>query len=141
MVGDRSEQLKLLTQNIVHLEELNQQLECQYLRFTDDMSMTTYGYPLPPHLAREEDDEQHQFKSASSTTTTTGAANKANNYAKLITTSIDSVLLNKNVNLVFVCCQPNLHSQISTKALGEYYNIISTYGNLLNSYTDLFRYQ
>ena len=76
--------------------------------------------------------------SSSSSTTTTGAANKANNYAKLITTSIDSVLLNKNVNLVFVCCQPNLHSQISTKALGDYYNIISTYGNPLNSYTNLF---
>ena len=40
------------------------------------------------------------------------------NSTKLITTSIDNVLLNKNVNLVFVCCQPNLHSQISTKALG-----------------------
>jgi hypothetical protein len=37
---------------------------------------------------------------------------------KLITTSIDNVLLNKSVNLIFVCCQPNLHSQISTKALG-----------------------
>lgn len=76
--------------------------------------------------------------SSTTTTTTTGAANKTNNYAKLITTSIDSVLLNKNVNLVFVCCQPNLHSQISTKALGDYYNIISTYP--LNSYTNLFRY-
>jgi hypothetical protein len=73
--------------------------------------------------------------SSTTTTTTTGAANKANNYAKLITTSIDSVLLNKNVNLVFVCCQPNLHSQISTKALGEYYNIISTYGNPINTFS------
>jgi len=38
--------------------------------------------------------------------------------AELVTTKIDNVLLNKNVNLVFVCCQPNFHSQISSKALG-----------------------
>jgi predicted dehydrogenase len=38
---------------------------------------------------------------------------------KLITTSVDHVLLNKNVNLVFVCCQPNLHAQIASKALGK----------------------
>ena len=38
---------------------------------------------------------------------------------ELITTSIDNVLLNKNVNLVFVCCQPTIHSQIVTKALGN----------------------
>ncbi len=37
----------------------------------------------------------------------------------LITTSIDNVLLNKNVDLVFVCCQPSLHSQICSKALGK----------------------
>ncbi len=66
---------------------------------------------------------------------------------KLTTTSIDTVLLNKNgwlkligltfccqnvqkillffliniVNLIFICCQPNLHSQISTKALGKHF--------------------
>ena len=38
---------------------------------------------------------------------------------KSITTKIDNVLLNKNINLVFVCCQPNFHSQISSKALGK----------------------
>jgi predicted dehydrogenase len=37
---------------------------------------------------------------------------------QLITTKIDDVLLNKNINLVFVCCQPNYHSQIASKALG-----------------------
>ena len=37
---------------------------------------------------------------------------------------MDSVLLNKNVNLVFVCCQPNLHAQIATKALGIGKNVI-----------------
>lgn len=51
------------------------------------------------------------------------SSNQSNNNSntsipKQITTSIDNVLLNKNVNLVFVCCQPNLHSQISSKALG-----------------------
>ena len=44
---------------------------------------------------------------------------KSNN---LITNSIDNVLLNKNVQLIFVCCQPNFHSQICTKALGMYSN-------------------
>jgi predicted dehydrogenase len=37
----------------------------------------------------------------------------------ILTTSIDSVLLNKNVALVFVCCQPSLHAQICSKALGN----------------------
>lgn len=55
---------------------------------------------------------------------TGNGSTKANNFTKLITTSIDSVLLNKNVNLVFVCCQPNLHSQISTKALGNHNSLI-----------------
>lgn len=34
------------------------------------------------------------------------------------TNKIDDVLLKKNVNLVFVVCAPNLHAQISVKALG-----------------------
>ena len=29
------------------------------------------------------------------------------------------------VNLIFVCCQPNLHAQISTKALGKYIIILN----------------
>ena len=37
----------------------------------------------------------------------------------ILTTSIDNVLLNKNVALVFVCCQPSLHAQICSKALGK----------------------
>lgn len=48
----------------------------------------------------------------------------ASEFPKLITTSIDNVLLNKNVNLIFVCCQPNLHSQICSKALGIGKNVI-----------------
>jgi hypothetical protein len=44
-----------------------------------------------------------------------------NTFSKLITTSIDNVLLNKNINLIFVCCQPNLHSKICLKALGKYF--------------------
>jgi hypothetical protein len=40
--------------------------------------------------------------------------------AEIVTTKIDNVLLNKKVNLVFVCCQPNFHSQISSKALGTF---------------------
>lgn len=34
------------------------------------------------------------------------------------TDSIDALLLRKDVNLVFVLCAPNLHAQISVKALG-----------------------
>lgn len=34
------------------------------------------------------------------------------------TNKIDDVLLKKNVSLVFIVCAPNLHSQISVKALG-----------------------
>jgi hypothetical protein len=51
---------------------------------------------------------------------------------KLITSSIDNVLLNKNVNLIFVCCQPNLHSQISTKALGIGKNVICLFPTCKN---------
>ena len=53
-----------------------------------------------------------------STTTTTPTALNESSFSKLITTSIDNVLLNKNINLIFVCCQPNLHSKICLKALG-----------------------
>lgn len=54
--------------------------------------------------------------SESSTATTTTTANEA----QFITTKIDNVLLNKNINLVFVCCQPTYHSQIASKALGKF---------------------
>ncbi len=60
--------MKVISQNITHLNELNQQLECQYLRFTDDMSMSMHNHLLASHLPKD-DDEQHQFKSTSSTTT------------------------------------------------------------------------
>ncbi len=74
LTGERLEQLKLITQNVTHINDLNQQLECQYLRFTDDMPMITHSHLLSSHLPRDDDDggEQHQFKSASSTTTTNG---------------------------------------------------------------------
>lgn len=42
------------------------------------------------------------------------------NEAQFITTKIDNVLLNKNINLVFICCQPTYHSQIASKALGKF---------------------
>lgn len=35
------------------------------------------------------------------------------------TCKIDDVLLCKNVDMIFVLCQPYLHPQISVKALGE----------------------
>jgi hypothetical protein len=47
--------LKLIIQNITHLNELNQQLECQYLRFTDDMSMTMHNHSLSSHLPKDDD--------------------------------------------------------------------------------------
>ncbi|GJQ87051.1 hypothetical protein Trydic_g6810 [Trypoxylus dichotomus] len=34
------------------------------------------------------------------------------------TSKIDDVLLRKDVDLIFVLCAPNLHAQISVKALG-----------------------
>lgn len=34
------------------------------------------------------------------------------------TTKIDDVLLRKDVDLIFIICSPNLHSQIAVKALG-----------------------
>ena len=52
---------------------------------------------------------------------------------KLVTTSIDHVLLNKNVNLVFVCCPPNLHAQIAIKALGIGKNVICIHPTCLNA--------
>ncbi|CAM4761129.1 unnamed protein product [Rotaria magnacalcarata] len=72
LAAERSEQLRLVTQNITHLNELNRQLECQYLRFTDDMLIGAPNSLLPSHLTRDDDDELNQFKSASSTTTTNG---------------------------------------------------------------------
>lgn len=71
LATERAEQLKLITQNISHLHELNQQLECQYLRFTDDMLIAKHNNTLPSNLTRDDDDEHHQYKSTSSTTTTT----------------------------------------------------------------------
>lgn len=72
LAGERLEQLKVLTQNITHLNDLNQQLECQYLRFIDDIPMTTHNNSLSSQLLTDGDNEQHQFKSTSSTTTTNG---------------------------------------------------------------------
>ncbi|UJR35498.1 hypothetical protein I4U23_028252 [Adineta vaga] len=69
--GERLEQLKLLTKNITYLDELNQQLECQYLRFTDDMSVSTHNHSLSSQFTKDDDEQQHQqppFKSTSSTT-------------------------------------------------------------------------
>lgn len=34
------------------------------------------------------------------------------------TAKVDEILLNKNVDMIFVLCQPYLHPQISVKALG-----------------------
>ncbi len=44
--------------------------------------------------------------------------NDTSRFSQFVTTSIDNVLLNKNINLLFVCCQPSFHSKIVTKALG-----------------------
>ncbi|CAF0733516.1 unnamed protein product [Brachionus calyciflorus] len=57
---------------------------------------------------------------------------KTSECSNLVTNSIDNVLLNKNVNLIFVCCQPNLHSQISTKALGIGKNVICLFPTCKN---------
>ncbi|CAF1246552.1 unnamed protein product [Adineta steineri] len=69
LIGERLEQLKNITQNITHLNDLNQQLECQYLRFTDDMQMTINRQLLSAYLSKDDNDEQNQFKSTPSTTT------------------------------------------------------------------------
>lgn len=52
------------------------------------------------------------------TANTTAAISRSAAANKLITTQVDHVLLNKSVQLIFVCCQPNIHAQISSKALG-----------------------
>jgi hypothetical protein len=67
---ERLEQLKVVTQNVTHLNDLNQQLECQYLRFTDDMQTTAHNQSLSSHLPKNDNDEQQQFRSTSSTITT-----------------------------------------------------------------------
>ena len=66
--GERLDHLKTITHHIVHLNDLNQQLECQYLRFTDEMPMAVHSQAITPHLPGD-DDEQPPFKSTSSTTT------------------------------------------------------------------------
>lgn len=76
LTGERLDQLKIVTQNLTHLNELNQQLECQYLRFIDDIPITTHNNSLSSNIISDGDDisnnEQQQFKSTSSTTTANG---------------------------------------------------------------------
>lgn len=66
--GDRLEHLKTITHHIVDLNDLNQQLECQYLRFTDEMPMAVHPQAVTTNLLGD-DDEQPPFQSTSSTTT------------------------------------------------------------------------
>lgn len=75
LTGERLEQLKILTQNLTYLNELNQQLECQYLRFTEDIQMTNHVQSLSTQLVRDENEgeqqqqQQQQMKSSASITT------------------------------------------------------------------------
>jgi len=73
--NERLDKLKILTQNLTHLNDLNQQLECQYLRFTDDMQTNIHSQLLVSNLSARDgdiDDEQHQYHSTSSTATNNG---------------------------------------------------------------------
>ncbi|CAF0864339.1 unnamed protein product [Adineta ricciae] len=67
IIGERLEELKVLSKNISNLDNLNRQLECQYLRFTDEMSMPMHNQSLASHVSKD-DDEQAAMKSTSSTT-------------------------------------------------------------------------
>ena len=67
--GERLEHLKTITRHIVDLNDLNQQLECQYLRFTDEMPMAVHPQAITTNLPGGDDDEQPPFQSTSSTTT------------------------------------------------------------------------
>ena len=59
---ERLEHAKLVSRNVTHLDELNQQLECQYLRFTDEMPMCRQSQPSTCHFVVGED-EQNPSKS------------------------------------------------------------------------------
>ena len=62
LITERLKQLEHITQNITHLNSLNQQLECQYLRFTDDMPMTTHNNSLSSQILKDENNEHEQYK-------------------------------------------------------------------------------
>lgn len=68
LAQERLENLKLITQNINHLKELNQQAEYQYLRLSDEVSLNSIN-PLPSSFVCVEEDEHQQNKSILSTTT------------------------------------------------------------------------
>ena len=67
-IGKRLEQLKHITKNIAHLNELNQQTEYQYLRLSDEMPVVMKNLPLSSYMLLDED-ELHHGKSTPSTTT------------------------------------------------------------------------
>lgn len=69
LANERLEQLNHLTQNITHLNDLNRQLQCQYLRFIDDFPMLTHNTVLTSNALATYDDEQQPFTSTSSTAT------------------------------------------------------------------------
>lgn len=72
LTDERLEQLKILTQNLTYLNELNQQLECQYLRFTEDIQMNNPGQTVSTQFFKDENDteqQQQQMKSSASITT------------------------------------------------------------------------
>ena len=59
---ERLEHAKLVSRNITHLDELNQKLECQYLRFTDEMPMGGQNQLLTCNFIVG-DDEQNPSRS------------------------------------------------------------------------------
>jgi len=71
--NEHIDQLKTLTQNITHLNDLNKQLECAYLRFNDEIPIQTHNPSLTSNLLAHHDEEQqqqlHPYTSTSSTTT------------------------------------------------------------------------
>lgn len=68
LTTERVEQLKNLIQNLTYLNELNQQLECQYLRFTDEIPTGNPSHSVSSQRLKDENDQQQMRSNASITT-------------------------------------------------------------------------
>ena len=72
LTEERVQELKILIHNLTYLNELNQQLECQYLRVTDEVPTTNPSHSVSSQRLKdgsEGDQQQQQMRSNASITT------------------------------------------------------------------------
>lgn len=125
--NEHIDQLKTLAQNITHLNDLNQQLECEYLRFNDEIPIQTHNPSLTSNLLAHHDEEQqqqlHPYTSTSSTTTNGRDENS----------ELDSVSLNDEHRdeMDDIHQQDNTQTEDYDKLLAEIIEILTNQSNFL----------